>query len=344
MKKIMIIAGRTHPKLAQSISDELNVEEAPLQLTKRIIKDFNNGEINPEVKETVAGAELFLIQTSTTGNVNNDLQETLLIIDALKRARSKKVFLVQALYPYERQDRRETNRKNRPKRKSIAARVIADQYMSVNLDGIITVELHAEQIEGFFPNNCIVENIDPSIIFKDYLLKEGIIKEMYEGKKPTIVAPDTGAATRARNFSEMLGLSAYAIIDKNRTAPGVSEAMYVIGDCKDRDCIIYDDMIDTGTTAIKSAEKLKEEGANKVYLLAAHGVFSGSAIDKLANSSFEKIIITDSVPNPAVDKYPGRFVVLPLAEMLAQVISNIHNSESLQPIVNTDQEVEETTQ
>ncbi len=331
----MIVAGRTNASLAEAISDALEVSETPLALTKRTIKDFANGEIDVEIEETVAGAEIFLIQTSLTGQPNDNFMETLFMIDALKRARAKDVFLVQPIFPYERQDRRETNKKGRPKRKSVTARVIADCLMAVNLDGIISVELHSEQIEGFFNNRCIVENIDPTILFKTYLENEGIIvKNNSNSVSKKGVAPDAGAVGRVRDFSNMLGLNSYVIIDKNRTAPGENEVINVIGDCSDCDCFMYDDIVDTGGTAVKAAEALKNAGAKDIYLLSPHPVLSKTAVERLLNSPFKKIIVTDSIPNSEILKYPEKFVVLPLAELLANVITNIHNSESLQPIVN----------
>src|SRR3989344_3479469 len=251
MKKIAIIAGSTNLILAQGIANELKI-----QLTSRIIEVFANGEIDAEITETVAGSEVFIIQTSVTGNVNDNFVESLLLIDAAKRARAIKVYLVQPIFPYQRQDRREANKKGRPKRKSVSAKVIANCYQkAVGVDGVVVVKLHADQIEGFFDNDCIVENIDPAKLFIDYLKSNGIIKANYNGhKKPTMVSPDIGAAKSTDDFAKLLDLE-YVLLNKRRVKAGESEVLHVIGDFAGRDCIIYDDLIDTGGTVLKALEK-----------------------------------------------------------------------------------------
>ncbi|OGI83818.1 hypothetical protein A2903_00185 [Candidatus Nomurabacteria bacterium RIFCSPLOWO2_01_FULL_33_17] len=333
MKKIAIIAGSTNLILAQGIANELKI-----QLTSRIIEVFANGEIDAEITETVAGSEVFIIQTSVTGNVNDNFVESLLLIDAAKRARAIKVYLVQPIFPYQRQDRREANKKGRPKRKSVSAKVIANCYQkAVGVDGVVVVKLHADQIEGFFDNDCIVENIDPAKLFIDYLKSNGIIKANYNGhKKPTMVSPDIGAAKSTDDFAKLLDLE-YVLLNKRRVKAGESEVLHVIGDFAGRDCIIYDDLIDTGGTVLKALEKLKEakeKGAKDVYLMAPHGVFSKNAIHKLGQSEFKKIVITDSIDNPVIYRYPDKFDVISLAPLLASVIRNIHDLESLSGLVD----------
>jgi len=345
MNKIMILAGSTNRPLAQKIFDEislLDTTELGMDLLKREITIFPDGEIGVELNETVAGAEVFIVQTSITGKVNNNFVETLFLADAAKRARAKAVFLVQLILPYQRQDRRESNKNHRPKRKSVSAKVILDCYTkAVGVKRIIAVKLHSEQIEGFVDNDASIENIDPTILFKNFLESSGVIKKTYEGKEPIVVAPDVGAAKSVEDFHKALNLSTYAIINKRRSGPGQSEALHLIGDCEDRDCIIYDDLIDTGNTVIKAAEKLKEFGAKNIYLVAPHGVFSEGAVEKLANAPFEKIVITDSIPNPEIDKYSEKFVVLSLATILAKVIINIHNPESFQPVLGRENGISE---
>ncbi len=334
-KDIMILAGSTNVPLAEKIASELK-----LPLTERDIEMFPNGEIGVEIKESVAGAEVFIIETLITGNVNDNFVESLLLIDAAKRARASKVYLVQAMMPYQRQDRRETNKRNRPKRRPLSGRVIADCYsQAVHLDGLIVVKLHSDQIEGFFSNNCIVENIDPSKLFVQYLKSIGVINGQYEGKAPVVVAPDVGSAKSADEFSNAINLE-YVLMNKRRIKAGESKVMHVIGDHSERDCIIYDDMIDTGGTVLNALEKLreaKEQGAKNVYLMSPHGVFSRDAIEKLGNSTFTKIVITDSIPNPDLAKYSDKFEVITLAPFLAKVIANVHNSESLQQIVEHEE-------
>lgn len=333
MKQISIIAGSTNLKLAQGISDNLTIP-----LTSRIINIFANGEIDAEITETVAGSEVFIIETSVTGNVNDNFVESLLLIDAAKRARALKVYLVQLIFPYQRQDRREANKKGRPKRKSVSAKVIANCYQkAVGVDGVVVVKLHAEQIEGFFDNDCIVENIDPAKLFIDYLKLNGIIKKDYNGsKRPRMVAPDTGAAKSTDDFAKLLELE-YIILNKRRIKAGESEVLHIIGDFEGRDCIIYDDLVDTGGTVLSALKKLKEakeKGAKDVYLMAPHGVFSKDAIQKLGESDFKKIVITDSIDNPGIAKYPDKFDVISLAPLLSSVIKNIYNLESLSELIN----------
>lgn len=336
----MILSGSTNEELSQKIFDEIEIidtAELGATLLKREISIFANGEIGVELNETVAGAEVFIVQSSITGKVNDNLFETFLLADAVRRARAKNVFLVQLILPYQRQDRRESNKNHRPKRKAVSAKVTLDCYTKVaGIKRIIAVKLHSEQIEGFVETDSSVENIDPTILFKNFLESSNVIKKVYEGKEPIVVAPDVGAAKSVEDFHRALGLSTYAIINKRRSGPGQSEALHLIGDCGDRDCIIYDDLIDTGGTVIKAAEKLKESGAKNIYLVAPHGVFSKGAVDKLVNAPFEKIVITDSIPNPEIAKYPEKFVVLSLAKILAKVIINIHNPESFQPVLGRE--------
>ncbi len=333
MKKIAIISGSTHVSLAEQIAKKLGIE-----LTSRNITVFANGEIDAEITETVSGSEVFIIQTSITGNVNDNFVESLLLIDAAKRARAIKVYLVQTIFPYQRQDRREANKKGRPKRKSVSAKVIANCYQkAVGVDGVVVVKLHSDQIEGFFDNHCIVENIDPAKLFINYLKENNIIRADYNGgKAPIMVAPDVGSAKSTDDFSYLLNLE-YVLLNKRRVKAGESEVLHIVGDYRDRDCIIYDDMIDTGGTVINALEKLKDaknEGAKDVYLMAPHGIFSKDAIDKLGKSDFKKIVITDSINNTAISAYPDKFDVIPLAPLLSSVIKNIHDLESLQSLVH----------
>ena len=333
MKRMALIAGSVHTKLANDISRELDTPLSPCA-----INVFANGEIDVELTETVAGAEVFIITTSATGSVNDNFVESLLLIDAAKRARAKKVYLVQAIFPYQRQDRREANEKGRPKRKSVSGKVIASCLeKAVGVDGVVVVKLHSDQIEGFFDNRSIVENIDPAKLFIKYLKDAGIVKADYNGDKaPIMVSPDVGSAKSTDDFAALLGLD-YVLFNKRRVKAGESEVLHIVGDFADRDCIIYDDMIDTGGTVLKALDKLKsgpDGQARNVYLLATHGVFSKDAIEKLGKSDFTKIVITDSIYNPEIEKYKDKFEVISLAPILASVIRNIYNLESLQSIVH----------
>lgn len=322
--KPAIIAGSTHVEFAQKVADIIG-----RPLINREIKTFANSEIDINILDTVAGEDVFIIQTSKTGEINDNLIETVLLADALIRARVNSVSLIQLCYPYSRKDRKEDDKKTqRPKRCPISAKVVADMYQSIGINRVVTLHLHTPQIVGFFNNSCPCENIVPFKVFAEYLEKEGLADE-----DTVIAGPDIGSAKQTDSASGLMGLP-LALIHKNRDGKDVNmNRLDIIGDVKGKNVIVYDDMIDTGGTAILGAEKLKAAGAKRVLLIATHGIFSSDAVEKLAKSEFEKIVTTDSIPNTEVLKYPNKFVTVSTVPMIADVIANLFNDESLESIV-----------
>ncbi len=329
IERPIIISGSTNLPVAEQIAKILQCD-----LLERTIEKFPNGEIGVLINETVRGRTIFLIQTCITNEVNDGIIETGLITDALHRASCGPIYLVQLLFPYQRQDRRETNKNGRPRRRPISGKLVADFYEKVcNLTGVITVHLHSDQIEGFFTNKCIVENISSAKLFIEYLKEQKIVtgEDSFE-EGPVLVAPDVGGVKLVADLADSLKID-YAILDKRRSGPGQSKVCKIVGNVKGRTIIIWDDLIDSGGTVVTGIDKLIEEGVADGYLMVTHGVFSGNAIEKLAKSKFKKIIITDTVQNQDVAKYPDKFVVLPMAPLIAKVIANIYNNESLQEAV-----------
>ncbi len=320
--KPVIVSGSTHPVAARKIAEILECDLVELKAGA-----FHNGERHIEILRTVRGKDVFLIQTSLTGKVDENLMETSFICDALRRAGAHSINLVQFLFPYERQDRREIDKqRNRPKRKAISSAVVAGFYEDLcRVDSMITIHLHTEQIEGFF-KSIPVENITIATLFTKYLQEIGALHD-----QTVFAGPDVGSVKMVADISEMLDCD-YVIIDKRRDG-SETKVMKVIGDVKDRIVVIYDDQIDTAGTIIGAAEKLIEMGAVEVYVIATHFVGSNGAVQKLLDSKIKKIIVTDTVPTPELAKYPERFTVLSVVPIIAKVITNIFNSESLQEAV-----------
>ncbi len=331
--KFAIICGSTCPEIAAEIAKILGKELVRCKITK-----FANGEPDVLIEESVRGKTVFVIQTSLLDEAGDNLLETVAIADALKRAHCYETFLVQLMYPMARQDRREQDKKTgKPKRRPISASIAARMFQDVaGFRGLITMHLHAGQIEGFFdPNKCIVENISPSKIFIKHLKDEGIIN----GKKNVmLLAPDVGAASSVSLLSDILNFPPYGIIDKRRSGPGDPEVMNIIGEVKDMIVILWDDMVDSGGTAVKAAQKALNHGAKEVLLIATHPVLSGKAVVTLINSPFSKVIFSNTLPLPEALKNDQRFVQLSVAPMLADVIANVYNDQSLEDIVSANTE------
>ncbi len=319
-----IISGTTHHVYAEKVA---NIIGRPL--IKRDIKVFPNGEIDVNILETVAGQDVFIIQTSLTSKVNDNFIETILLADALIRARVHSVTLIQLCFPYARKDRREIDEDTqREKRCPISAKVMADTYQAVGINRVVAFHVHAPQITGFFSNSSPCENIVPFRVFAEYLEKEGWVNE-----NTVMAGPDIGSAKQTDSASNIMSLE-LALIHKSRKGSYVNmDRLSVIGEVKGKNVAMYDDIIDSGGTAILAAQKLKSAGALKIILLSTHAVFSGDAVEKLANSVFEKIVVTDSIPNSDILKYPDKFVVLSTVEMTAGIIANLFNDESLEEIV-----------
>ncbi|NRA59663.1 MAG: ribose-phosphate pyrophosphokinase, partial [Psychrobium sp.] len=276
MPDIKLFAGNAIPELAKKIADRLS-----LKLGQATVGRFSAGEISVQINENVRGADVFILQ-STCSPTNDNLMELLVMVDALRRASAGRITAVIPYFGYARQDRRV-----RSARVPITAKVVADFLSSVGVDRVLTVDLHAEQIQGFF--DVPVDNV-----FGTPVLLEDIKERKFHN--PIVVSPDIGGVVRARALAKLLDDADLAIIDKRRPAANVAQVMHIIGDVKGRDCIIVDDMIDTGGTLCKAAEALKEHGARSIYAYATHPVFSGSAVTNIANSVIDEFVVTDSIP------------------------------------------------
>ncbi|MGQ8365651.1 ribose-phosphate pyrophosphokinase [Glaciecola sp. 1036] len=309
MPDMKLFAGNAVPELAQKVADRLYTK-----LGNASVGRFSDGEISVEIHENVRGSDVFIIQ-STCAPTNDNLMELIVMIDAFRRASAGRITAVIPYFGYARQDRRV-----RSARVPITARVVADFLSSVGVDRVLTVDLHAEQIQGFF--DVPVDNAFGTPILLDDMFKRDFTD-------PVVVSPDIGGVVRARATAKLLNDSDLAIIDKRRPKANVAQVMNIIGDVKDRDCIIVDDMIDTGGTLAKAAEALKQHGAKRVYAYATHAIFSGNAAKNLEESVIDEIIVTDSIPfSPAIKKL-DKVKLLTLSDMLAETIRRISNEESI---------------
>ncbi|WP_409420612.1 ribose-phosphate pyrophosphokinase [Pseudaeromonas sp. ZJS20] len=309
MPDMKLFTGNATPELAQKIADRLFSK-----LGSAAVGRFSDGEISVQINENVRGGDIFIIQ-STCAPTNDNLMELIVMVDAMRRASAGRITAVIPYFGYARQDRRV-----RSARVPITAKVVADFLSSVGVDRVLTVDLHAEQIQGFF--DVPVDNVFGSPV----LIEDMKVRELHD---PVVVSPDIGGVVRARAIAKLLDDTDIAIIDKRRPRANVSQVMHLIGDVKDRDCIIVDDMIDTGGTLCKAAEALKERGARRVYAYATHPVFSGSAAQNIAESVIDEVIVTDSIPLSDAIKAVGKVKQLTLAPMLAEAIRRISNEESI---------------
>ena len=309
MPDMKLFTGNATPELAQKIADRLFIK-----LGNAAVGRFSDGEISVQINENVRGGDIFIIQ-STCAPTNDNPMELIVMVDALRRASAGRITAVIPYFGYARQDRRV-----RSSRVPITAKVVADFLSSVGVDRVLTVDLHAEQIQGFF--DVPVDNVFGSPV----LLEDMLVKKLED---PVVVSPDIGGVVRARAIAKLLDDTDIAIIDKRRPRANVSQVMHLIGDVKDRDCVIVDDMIDTGGTLCKAAEALKERGAKRVFAYATHAVFSGVAAKNIAESMIDEVIITDSIPLSDEMKAIGKVKMLTLAPMLAEAIRRISNEESI---------------
>ncbi|MDN3651572.1 ribose-phosphate pyrophosphokinase [Thalassotalea ponticola] len=309
MPDMKIFAGNATPELAKKIADRLYIS-----LGDAKVGSFSDGEISVEITENVRGSDVFIIQ-STCAPTNNNLMELIVMVDALRRASAGRITAVIPYFGYARQDRRV-----RSARVPITAKVVADFLSSVGVDRVLTVDLHAEQIQGFF--DVPVDNVFGSPI----LLEDMLNKDL---DNPVVVSPDIGGVVRARAVAKLLNDTDLAIIDKRRPKANVSQVMHIIGDIQDRDCIIVDDMIDTGGTLCKAAAALKEHGARRVFAYATHPVFSGAAAENIRNSVIDEMVVTDSIPLSDEFKKIDKVRQLSLAGMLSEAIRRVSNEESI---------------
>nr|WP_282444449.1 ribose-phosphate pyrophosphokinase [Idiomarina sp. ATCH4] len=304
-----LFAGNATPELAQKIADRLYIK-----LGEAAVGRFSDGEISVAINENVRGSDVFILQ-STCAPTNDNLMELIVMVDALRRASAGRITAVIPYFGYARQDRRV-----RSARVPITAKVVADFLSSVGVDRVLTVDLHAEQIQGFF--DVPVDNVFGTPVLLEHMRQQNF-------DNPVVVSPDIGGVVRARAFAKLMDETDLAIIDKRRPSANVSQVMHIIGDVKDRDCIIVDDMIDTGGTLCKAAEALKSHGAKRVFAYATHPVFSGNAVENIKNSEIDKVIVTDSVPLSDAMKATGKVSQLTLSGMLSEALRRVSNEESI---------------
>ncbi len=305
---LMIFAGSANPQLAAAVAKRLNIP-----LGSASVGRFSDGEVMIELLENVRGRDCFVLQSTCTPT-NDNLMEVLIMIDALKRASAARVTAAIPYFGYARQDRRP-----RSARVAISSKVVANMLEAVRVDRVLTMDLHADQIQGFF--NVPVDNIYAAPILLGDLWKHG-----YEDL--LVVSPDVGGVVRARALAKRLE-SDLAIIDKRRPKANMSEVMNIIGDVKGRTCVIMDDMVDTAGTLAKAAQALKNEGAVKVLAYCTHPVLSGGAVERIANSALDEVVVTDSIPLREDAKKCGKIRVLSVVDMLAETILRISNEDSV---------------
>ena len=309
MADMKLFAGNAVPDLAKKIAARLYT-----RLGDATVDTFSDGEIHVQINENVRGDDVFIIQ-STCAPTNDNLMELIVMIDAVRRASAGRITAVIPYFGYARQDRR-----LRSARVPISAKVVADFLSAVGVDRVLTVDLHAEQIQGFF--DVPVDNCFSSQIFVDDMLTLNL-------ERPCVVSPDMGGVVRARAIAKLLNNADIAIIDKRRPRPNVSEVMNLIGEVKDRDCIIVDDIVDTAGTLCKAAAALKERGAKSVYAYITHPVLSGPAYDNISKSVIDQMVVTDTIPATAQFSALKNFRQVTLAPMLAEAIRRINNEESI---------------
>jgi len=302
--KFKLFSGTANPKVAEDIAYYLD-----RPLSKITVNRFSDGEINVQIGESVRGIDCFIIQP-TCAPANDNLMELLIITDAMRRASAKSITAVVPYFGYARQDRKAAPRV------PISAKLVANMMEKAGIDRVVTIDLHAGQIQGFF--DIPVDNLYGSILFFDYFKELNL-------KNPIIASPDIGGVARARYFASKLGLD-MVIVDKRRERANVSEVMNIIGDVKGKDVILIDDMVDTAGTMVKAAAALKEKGATTVRAYATHGVLSGPAIERIRDSVLEELIISDTIP---FKKECKKIKVLKTGKLFAEVIRRIVYNESI---------------
>ena len=309
MRRMVLVSGTSNPTLSKKISEFLDVP-----LVNPQIRRFANGEVYCEIEKNVRGADVFVIQ-STSAPVNEHLMELLIVVDALKRASANSITAVVPHYGYSRQDR-----KSAP-RTPITAKLVADMMTIAGCTRVITMDLHAGQIQGFF--NIPFDNIFASPVLLEYIQKN------LDRSKLITVSPDAGGVERVRHYAKKLEAD-LALIDKRRTGPNVAEAMNVIGDVSGKDCIIIDDMIDTAGTLVQAAKALRKNGAQRIYAAATHPVFSDPAIQRIGEcAELEAVIVTDTIPLSESARKLDKIKVVTTADILAKAIHRTFNHDSV---------------
>ena len=308
-----LLTGNSNKTLSKNISKYLKSK-----LVNSSIRKFADGEIYIEINENIRGNSIFIIQ-SISSPANDNLMELLLCIDALKRSSAKNITAVIPYFGYARQDRKVVPRT------SISAKVVSNLITQAGASRVVTVDLHAGQIQGFF--DMPVDNLFTTPLFARY------IKKKLKNKNLICVSPDVGGVQRTRGLATKISAD-LAIIDKRRTAPGKSQVMNILGDVKGKTCIIVDDIIDSGGTIVNAVAALKKSGAQDVYVFCTHGVLSGEAVNKIKNSKIKKLIITDTIDNSGKIKNNSKIELISIAPLMAEAIKRISNSTSVSDLFN----------
>jgi ribose-phosphate pyrophosphokinase len=307
---LTVLSGRSNEVFARAIAEGLSIDLGLMQVIQ-----FSDGELSVEIAENVRGRDVFLIQ-STCEPVNDRLMELLIIVDALRRASAGRITAVMPYFGYARQDR-----KTKP-RVPITAKLVANILTEAGVDRVLTMDLHAGQLMGFF--DIPVDNLNAFPVLAPYILRK------YGPRNSCVVSPDVGGVERARGFARYLENAPIAVIDKRRTGPNQIAEMHLVGDVRGKFCVIADDMVDTGGTLARAADVLLKEGAVKVVAACVHPVLSGNAIATLSNSSLSEIVVTDSIPSEhKFGDTPEKFTVLSVAPMFADAIRRIHSEDSV---------------
>ena len=307
--KLMIFAGLSNASLARRVTSQLRME-----LGRADVGRFSDGEVNVEIHENVRGQDVFLVQ-STCAPTNDNLMELMIMADAVQRASAHRITAVIPYFGYARQDRRP-----RSARVAISAKVVADMLASVGIDRVLTVDLHADQLQGFF--NMPVDNVYASPVLVD----EALSRKM---KDPVVISPDVGGVVRARAIAKQMNDADLAIIDKRRPGANETEVMNVIGDVKGRPCLLVDDMVDTAGTLCTAGNALKQHGATHVYAYITHPVLSGPAVERIEASDIDEVVVTDTIPLREDARGCKKIRQLSLDSLLAEAIRRVSNEESI---------------
>lgn len=306
-RELKVFSGNANPALAGEICQKMNIP-----LGNALVGRFSDGEINVQIVDNVRGMDVFVVQP-TANPVNRHIMELLIMIDAMKRASAARITAVLPYYGYSRQDR-----KVQP-RVPITSKLVADLITTAGANRVLTVDLHAGQIQGFF--NIPVDNLFAAPVILDYLKNKKF-------KNLTVVSPDAGGVERARAFAKRLE-AALAIIDKRRDKPNVAQVMHIIGDVKGHDCLLLDDMVDTAGTLTEGASALKANGAGRIFAACSHAVLSGPAIKRINESALEEVIATNTIALDSKQQECKKLTVLSVAPLLAEAITRIHEETSL---------------
>ncbi|QNM97122.1 ribose-phosphate pyrophosphokinase [Chitinimonas koreensis] len=307
-ESLMVFTGNANPQLAEAVVKHLDIT-----LGRASVGRFSDGEATVELLENVRGRDVFVLQ-STCAPTNDNLMEVLLMVDALKRASAGRITAAMPYFGYARQDRRP-----RSARVPISAKVVANMLQAAGVDRLLTVDLHADQIQGFF--DIPVDNI-----YATPVLLDDVRTKNYEDLM--VVSPDVGGVLRARAMAKQLNTE-LAIIDKRRPKANVAEVMHIIGDVEGRTCLIMDDMVDTANTLCKAADALKQHGAKRVMAYSTHPVLSGAAVERIAQSELDELVVTDTIPLSDAARKSERIRVVSLAPLLAETLRRINNEESV---------------